>query len=165
MYRQLLLLIALLTTLYSCGQNQEKGQNKYSNHVGEIAFDENIDDPDFKVADTLAIFTKPRYEGDKPAIVNHFKEKYNSDGFEKINGYVTIRFYVNKEGEAGKFRIQTMNFEYQPIEFDKKFCDQILKLTKELNGWKPIQYEGKTYGYYCYLSFKIVNGEIKEIMP
>lgn len=162
---RILLLTTLLTTFYSCKQTQEIKHHKYSNQVGEIAFVEKIDDPAFKVADTLAIFAKPRYIGEKPAIVNHFKEEYKSVGFAKVNGYIIIRLYVNNEGKAGLFRVQAMDFEYQPIEFDEKLCDKILQLTKELNGWKAIQYEGKSYGYYCYLSFKIVNAEITAIMP
>ena len=161
----LLILTTLLTTLCACGQTQEVKDDKYSNQVGEIVFDEKMDDPAFKVADTLEIFAKPRYEGEKPTIVRYFTENYKNGGFEKVNGYVIIRFYVNDEGKAGKFRMQTMDFDYQPVEFDKKFCDQILQHTKNFNGWNQIQYEGKSYGYYCYLSFKIVNGEIKEIMP
>jgi len=157
--------ILILTTFFSCKQTQEIKPEKYSNQVGEIVFDEKIDDPAFKVADTLPIFAKPRYEGEKPAIIKYFAENYESKGFEKTNGYVTIRLYINNEGMEGKFRMQTMDFEYQPVELNKKFCNHILLLTKNYKGWNAIQYEDKSLGYYCYLSFKIINGEIKEIMP
>lgn len=165
MHRAVLLFLLLLLTRYSYGQNQEQWQENYPNHVGEIAFDEKNDEADFKVADTLALFTKPRIEGEKPAIVKYFKERYQSRGFEKVNRYVTIRFYVSKAGKAGKFRMQAMNFDYQATACDEQCCEQILQLTKQFRGWKPIEHEGKAYGYYCYLSFKIVNGTLKELMP
>lgn len=163
--KRIFLIITLLAAFYSCGRTQENRHEEYPNQVGEITFDEKIDDPAFKASDSFANFTKPRYNGEKPAIVNYFKEKYNSQGFEKINGYVTIRFFVNKEGKSGKFRMETMDFDYRETEFDKKFTNKILQLTKELKDWKPLQYEEVYYSYYSYLNFKIINGEIKEITP
>lgn len=136
----------------------------YSNQVGEIAFDEKLDDPAFKNSDTLILFLKLSYKGEKPAIINHFKEKYKSDGLEGSNGYVIIRFLINEEGKAGRFRTESMDFGYQPKEFEEKLTGQILKITKELNGWKVLEYEGKNYDYYSHLTFKIVNGEINQIL-
>lgn len=163
--RRQILITTLLTFLYLMNKAQDNSPQPYSKEVGEIVFDKKIDDPSFNTSDTLILFVKPRIEGEKPAIIKYFKEKYKSKGFENVNGYFTIRFFVNAEGKTGKFRIQTMDFSYQPKEFDQKLSDQILLLTKEFKGWQPRQFKVRKYGYYTYLNFKIINGLIKEITP
>lgn len=162
--KQLLVMMLFLTTAYSCSNSQEVTSSEYLNHVGEIAFDAILDDPEFKESDTLILFLKPGYKGEKPAIVSHFQEKFKSDGFENASGYITIGFLINDEGKAGRFRIKSMGFNYKPKEFDKKLTDQILQLTKELKAWRILEYNGKRYDYYTHLSFKLVNGEIKQIL-
>ncbi len=159
------LLFALipLTIISSIGNAQVNKDRKYLKEVGQILFDKEIDDAAFNNPDTLIIFSKPKYEGEKPAIVKHFKEKYKN--IRNETGYIVIHFFVNNEGRTGKFRVQEMDFELQKKEFDPRVSTQILNLTKELKGWKSIEYLHKFYGYYTYLNFKIVNGELKEVTP
>ena len=135
--------------------------------VGMILFDERYDNPAFKTTDTLRLyaFRKPIFNGGKPAIINYFKEHYKSSGDKNANGYVTIKFFVNNDGKAGKFRIQTMDFGYQPAVLPGNVATHLFCLTREMRGWKPIEYQGNGYGYYCYLNFKIIKGEISEITP
>jgi len=136
-----------------------------SGEVGEIVFDERFDNAAFKTPDTFSVFVKPRYKGGKPAINSFFKDGYINSGVHDANGYVTIHLYVNSSGKAGKFRVQTMDFRYQPVIFDRSVSCQILRLVQEMKGWEPLEYKDKSYGYYCYLNFKIVNGQISCITP
>ena len=135
------------------------------NDVGEIKFDEQYDNPAFKIPDTSGIFTRPRFKGGKPAIVCYFKEGYINNSVADANGYVTVHFYVNNQGKPGKFRVGTMDFQYHSVKFERSISFQILHLLWDMKGWEPLAYEGKTYGYYCYLNFKIVNGQISSITP
>lgn len=162
--KPILLITFIFTTLSSC-RSQENFHQEYTDQVGEISFDEKIDDPAFKEPDSLILFFEPIYRGPKPAIVKYFKSNYKVEGFENANGYITIRFFINSNGKAGKFRVQTMDFELKPKEFNPNLCVQLLKLTKGLPGWEPLEFKDKTYGYYSYLNFKIMNGVLKEITP
>jgi len=58
-----------------------------------------------------------------------------------------------------------MDSNLREREFEATILQQILTLTKELNKWKPLGYKGNMYDYHQYLSFKILNGNIKDITP
>ena len=174
LYSLLLLLLSL--TLSCVSQRQEPAQEEkkdtlsYPNHVGDSEFDKQLDDPSFKVCSEgftrqYYSFGTDVYEGEKPALVHFFRQSYKGNAFGDQTGYVTIRFIVNCQGRTGRFRVQEMDLNYQPKAFNRKLTDQLLRLTKELDGWKPAQEEGKFYDYYYYLSFQIVNGQITAIMP
>jgi hypothetical protein len=171
------LLLFLLPFTFSCvSQRKEPPQEvkgdslTYPDHVGDSAFDKELDDPSFKVCSEgftrqYYSFGTDVYEGEKPVIVDFFRQNYRGEGFGDQTGYVIIRFIVNCQGRTGRFRVQEMDLNYQPIKLNSKLIDQLLRLTKELDGWKPAQEEGKSYDYYYYLSFQLVNGQIKAIMP
>ena len=171
MKQQLIALLIFGTTLNSCAQKKEVDEKKnYPEHVGDIEFNKDLDDPNFKVCDKDRVlqyynFTKGfQYKGEKPKINEHFKE-VKEDSFKKETGYVTIRFVVNCEGKTGRFRIQQMNSDFKEWSFDKKLVDKLLTLTKTLNEWVVGEYEGQVFDYYQYLTFKIENGKLIEIIP
>jgi hypothetical protein len=127
-------LFLLLVAFASCKKPS------YSDHVGDIGFDEKVDDPNFKICINGRIpqyyeFGKSlQYQGEKPALDKHFEIlKQNETTAE--SGYITIRFIVNCEGKTGRYRIEEMNNEYQSMSFDEKLVEKILALTKELSGW------------------------------
>ena len=166
--RQFLLITILLSAIYSCGQKNQN-TNDYPENVGDIAFDRSLDDPSFKVCNEKQIpqyynFGGLRFKGEKPKIVEHFKN------FKEINtpgetGFITIRFIVNCEGKSGRFRIQEMDNDYRTKSFRNEIRDQLLALTKSLDGWIIARNEAHNFDYYQYLTFKIEDGKLIEIMP
>jgi hypothetical protein len=168
--RQLFLIFILLATLYSCAQTPEK-KVSYPLQVGDIYFDSKIDDPDFKLCDENRVFQYYNfgngllYKGEKIKINEHFREGLKTKEQKNESGFLTIRFIVNCEGKTGRYRIQGMNNDYKEKAFNKNLTSQLLSLTKQLNGWIIGEYDGKTYDYYQYLTFKIENGKLIEIMP
>lgn len=171
------LLLILLSFSFSCvhqrkehAQEEIKDTLNYPDHVGDSAFDKALDDPSFKVCSEEFVpqyysLGTPVFEGEKPALVNFFRQNYKGEKYNNQTGYVTIRFIVNCEGKTGRFRVQEMDMNYQPVEFNTELIGQLLRLTKELDGWIPAQEERKVYDYYYYLTFQLVNGQIKAIMP
>ncbi|MCA4895297.1 MAG: hypothetical protein ING84_09865 [Cytophagales bacterium] len=160
----------LLLVVYSSCQKSKAQKSVYPNHVGDTAFDEKIDDPNFKVCTTGRIpqyyeFGKSlQFKGEKPAIDKHFEIlKQNESTAE--SGYITIRFIVNCEGKTGRYRIEEMSNDYQPMSFDKNLVEKILTLTKELSGWIVGGNPEQPVDYYQYLTFKIEGGKLIEIMP
>ena len=91
-----------------------------------------------------------------------YKSELNSS---KETGYITIRFLVNCEGKTGLFRIQQINGDYKETTFDNKLVTTIFNFVKNLNGWIIEENKGTKVDYYQYLSFKIENGIVKEILP
>jgi hypothetical protein len=167
---KIIIIFILPMTLYSCGQTPEKKPN-YPLQVGDIYFNSKIDDSNFKLCDEDRVFQYYNfgkgllYKGEKIKIYEHFKGGLNSKEQEEESGFLTIRFIVNCEGRTGRFRVQGMDNEYKEKEFNDNLTDQLLSLTKQLDGWIIGEYEGKAYDYYQYLTFKIEKGKLIEILP
>lgn len=163
-------ILFLLPILFSC--QSEKAVTVYPNQVGDIIFDKNIDNPDFKRCMDKDYGIQYydynsnglQYQGEKIEIVQAL-EKLNLSSSKKTDGYITIRFVVNCEGKTGLFRIQQMNENYTEENFDKGFIEKLLNFTKSLKGWTPGEMEGRKYDYYQYLTYKIADGKVSEILP
>lgn len=169
--KNLLYIFFLLPVLFSC--QSEKSVTVYPNQVGDIVFDKNIDHPDFKRCMdkdygiqyySINNSNGLQYKGEKFAIIQEL-EKLNLSSPKKTTGYITIRFVVNCEGKTGLFRIQQMNENYLEEKPDKDFSAKLLNFTKSLNGWIPIEIRGKKLDYYQYLTYKITDGKVSEILP
>ena len=161
-------ILFLLPILFSC--QSEKAVNVYPNQVGDIELDEKLDDSNFKkcFVDPFSFqyynFDGFQYKGEKLEIEKKL-EKSNLISDKNSTGYITIRFVVNCEGKTGMFRVQQMDENYKEKVFDKKFINQLLDFTKSLDGWIPQEYLGIKINYYQYLTFKIKDGKVSEILP
>jgi hypothetical protein len=86
---------------------------KYPDTVGDIAFDEKLDEADFKNAEQektdLSVFNiimVQRHLGIKEKKLRSPKSLKRKYIFrKKNNGYITVRFLVNCEGKTGLFRL------------------------------------------------------------
>lgn len=63
------------------------------------------------------------------------------------------------------FRVQQTDEDYNETIFEENIVSIILKFVKSLDGWIVQSYKGQTVDYYQYLTFKIKNGIVKEILP
>ncbi len=162
--------LILLSALCSCGQTI-KDKSTYPDHVGDITFNKNVDDPNFKVCNQdrppqYYEFGKGlQYEGEKPAIISHFKEKLKNRNLSGQTGYLTIRFIVNCEGKTGFFRIEGIDKNLEKMDFNKELVSEILEVTKQLNKWGVPSRGNTKFDFYQYLTFKLEDGRLIEIMP
>lgn len=164
---------ALIFGLSACvsTQEQESVQKEYLRQVGDIPFDPEVDGSEFKVCDegrALQYYVKGNglnYKGEKIALVERVNRLYDSSDVPEESGYITIRFIVNCEGASGRFRVSAMNSNYESVWFDKKITNQLLAITESLDGWEILSGGGHSFDYYQYLTFKIEDGKISEIMP
>lgn len=145
-------------------------ENKYPNNVGDIEFDSKLDNPDFKICHPELSyqyynFNKGfQYKGEKYEILELWK-KHRINSILEESGYITIRFIVNCEGKTGRFRIQQMSQDYKELKFNENFVAHILEFVKRLDGWLIGNYRGENVDYYQYLTFKVNNGIVTEILP
>jgi len=165
-------LFIITTILPSCQTIQNAKEPKtYPRHVGDIAFDPKLDSKEFKpchedlVAQYYNFGIPIQYKGEKPALERAFYENYSIKKIESENGYVTVRFVVNCEGRTGRFRVEELDNDYTIKTFDEQITKQLLAITKSLDGWEIKEYEYKKYDYYQYLTFKIENAQIIDILP
>lgn len=170
--KSLVLVLSFIPMLISC-QSEKTYVSKYPAQVGDIAFDEKLDDADFKrcLPDGSYAYqyyngtsSGIQYKGEKLNIIRKL-EKENIQASEDINGYITIRFLVNCEGKTGLFRVTVIDSDYRRMHHDSQLADKLLIFTKSLDGWLPIEIEGKKVDYYQYLTYKIKHGKVSEILP
>lgn len=81
------------------------------------------------------------------------------------SGYLNIRFIINCKGEAGCYVIHENDLNLKPKKFSSDLKDQLFKLTIQLKKWNPNYYNNEYRDSYMYLSYRIENGEITEIIP
>lgn len=173
------LLLLFLLSIYGCQPNRQseivnnRSDNESSNylrHVGDIAFDKNLDDPDFILCKEKNIkqyfnFVKGfQYNGEKIALINSFKDNYKHVE-NKESGLIRIRFIVNCKGQTDRYRLISMDNNYQPKVFSESITTQLMTITKSLTGWKKLPDDTTPQDYYQYLIFKINNGHLIEILP
>ncbi len=147
-------------------------QESYPERTGDIEFDEKIDRSDFKICFPEYIFQYfndskgSEYTGEKIALEKEIREKYVTANLKGESGLIRIRFIVNCKGETDRFRLISMDTDYNPKTFDKSITEQLMEITKNLKGWKPKLYkEQSTIDYYQYLIFKLKDGHITHILP
>lgn len=166
-------LLALFSfNLVSC--QTEKNISKYPGTVGDISFNEKSDEAGFKKCGagkerpfSFQYYHGSKefdYKGEKIAIIEKLK-KENIFSEKKINGYITVRFLVNCEGKTGWFRITHLNSDLKEIRLDEELENKLLKFTKSLDGWMPKEIKGLKVDYYQYLTYKIENGKVSEVLP
>jgi hypothetical protein len=172
--RKSLIAISFLFSILSSCQLEKKAQEKkeYLRNVGDIEYNDKIDEIDFKVCNGDDIILQyfnlgkgPVYSGEKSKILNVFKSKYKPLINKDQNGLIRIRFVVNCEGKSGRFRVLQSDFNYQAIEFDKRIVNQLTDITKGIENWEVLYLSEFTVDYYMYLIFKISNGQLIEILP
>ncbi|MEN0051819.1 MAG: hypothetical protein AAF806_32435, partial [Bacteroidota bacterium] len=150
---------------------QKISKKTYPRMIGDITFDAEQDDPTFELCsgDSLAIqyyaFDEKPYKGEKIAIERRFEEQYDASRVAQESGWIRIRFLVNCKGEAGRFRVVGMDENYEAKVFDSNITRQLLEITQSLDQWKGFESETRPFDYYNYLTFRIINGTIKEILP
>ena len=151
--------------------NAQSEEQNYPKNVGDIQFNSKIDDPNFKTcipdfSFQYYNFSKGfQYKGEKYELLKLWKESNKLNFQSSKKGYITVRFLVNCEGQTGLFRVQQMDEDYNETIFEENIVSIILKFVKSLDGWIVQSYKGQTVDYYQYLTFKIENGIVKEILP
>jgi hypothetical protein len=158
--------------LVGCGEQQSK-ESAYLRWVGDIEQNPELDDPDFtlcngdeNVIQYFNLSTGFQYEGEKQAVIEHFSAAYKPVVDESQSGWIRIRFIVNCEGRAGRFRLTAADYNYNEKVFSTVITDQLLTIIQSMDGWQVLRRKsGNPVDYYLYLTFKLKAGVIVEILP
>ena len=159
--------LVILAPLLAC--NSVTRVDELPRHIGIIEYDPKIDTIEFEVCNEESVYPYFHhkglsYEGEKPAMVSSYERLFRPSD-EQESGYITIRFIVNCKGEAGRFRMIQMDKNYELKKFSDEMPMQLYDITKSLEGWDVLERDNKSYDYVRYLTFKINNGVLKDIMP
>ncbi len=83
------------------------------------------------------------------------------------SGYVTFHFYIDCKGTMSRVLVQQTDENYKSFHFQKEFVNDLYSYLKTMHEWKKkleIQ-NPKNINYIAFISFKIKNGEIVNIIP
>ena len=100
----------------------------------------------------------------------HFRDlayaEFNSNPYTD-SGYLNFRFLVNCEGNAGWFEIIEMNLDLEEQKLNPNLVEELLQFTSQSKHWNILTYTktGEAYNYYNYVSYRLENGKITEIIP
>lgn len=158
----------LTVIIISCKSNENHAIVNYPNSVGDIEFDESLDELDFKLCrdyeNSIQYYQIRNIEEMLAVIKRRIVELYSvSDNMKGQTGFITFRFIVNCQGELGRFRIQTINDDFKESVFDESIPNQLLKIIKGIDEWK--NFSQYNIDYYQYLTFRIKDGKIETITP
>lgn len=160
-------LIALMLSACSDLSPNDKKQ-KYPEMVGDIAFDPVLDRDDFKLCNERILQyynfgDGVQYEGERPALLDHFETRYTP--VSDWDGYVSVRFVVNCDGETDRYRLSAMDYDYVEEPGQLEVNEGLLAAVRSMDGWMPKTYDEIPLPYYQYLTFRIAGGHITEILP
>lgn len=170
MNRAFLIIVSLLITIL--GSCQIEPENRYLRWVGDIEYNDRVDVDSFSLCNGednayqyFNLANGSVHIGEKPALSDKFKSAYKPVIGKNEHGLIRIRFIVNCQGKAGRFRVLQSDYSYNERQFDPVITSQLLEITKEIEHWEILYNNGVAADYYMYLIFKITDGQIIEILP
>jgi hypothetical protein len=156
--------LGLIIILCSCGQESRK----YTNDIGYIDPKTALGDKNFKTCKN-EIYEYYNSEPDggykhgKKALRDSVLRKYSVSINE--SGYLTFRFVVNCEGKAGRYIVIQNDLDFEPKEFAEELTSHLFTITQDLKEWRPVILENEPRDYYMYITYKLLDGKIIEILP
>lgn len=145
-----------------------EGAFKHDAHY--INPEESILNDDFIVCNDNYIFQyyneseKLPYFNGKNGFRNYINNNYVNRNYSD-SGYFNIRFIINCEGKAGRFITHENNLDLEPNVFNSDLKKQLITLTTSIKQWRPVFLREENRDAYMYVSYRIENGEITEIIP
>ncbi len=170
----ILILISVATKhfLFSNSNKELELENKYPKPIGTINTKTSLLNSDHKLCGEespkiIMLYSGAGMMGYKTnkkkfrnQILSNYKNKYTD------YGYLNYRFIVNCEGKAGWFEVIEMDLNLEKTNLNHDMVNQLLNLTSK-QEWRYFRSgeEMQPINYYMYVSYRIENGEITEIIP
>ena len=103
--------------------------------------------------------------GGKGGLWEMLENNLDASLLEGQEGYLTYRFVVNCEGKAGRFVTEEADLDYNRVEFSSDLRIHLLEMLLGVPLWKNLTVRGEPRDAYVYVTFKIRDDEIVEILP
>ncbi|MEM7571673.1 MAG: hypothetical protein AAF433_02180 [Bacteroidota bacterium] len=103
--------------------------------------------------------------GGKPVLWQIVEDQWEPDLFTGLNGYLSLHFVINCRGEIGRFDLEQTNLDFQPTTFPTEAVRHCMQLLEQVPAWQPMVYQGEATDSYAYVTFKLNNGALIDIIP
>ena len=167
----LVLVGSLLLFGYFYFENAYSTENKpYKNYIGYIDQSKALLNDKYELCNEGSIYhtysgaSLKAYKGDKKQFRDAINSTFNKNEYTD-SGYVNFRFLVNCEGNAGWFEIIEMDLDLNETSLNANMVNELLEFTSKKGQWNVISYDNKPQNYYMYVSYRIENGKVTEIIP
>ncbi|MGY0390928.1 hypothetical protein ACW5R3_00035 [Bizionia sp. KMM 8389] len=163
------ILFALYGYAYYVFYYKNVPQEKYTHDVEYIDPDKALLNEGFEVCNENYILQyynpqRATYSKGKNGLRNFILSNYKNKNYTD-SGYLNIRFVINCKGEAGRYVIHENDLDLNPTKFNKDLVETLFQLTTQLKTWNPNYWQDAYRDSYMYISYRIENGEITEIIP
>lgn len=146
-------------------------ENKpYKNYVGYIDQSKALLNKKYKLCNKGSLYHTyssaglKAYKGSKKKFRDAVNKEFNMNSYTDF-GYLNFRFLVNCEGNSGWFEIIEMDLNLKEKPLNPKLVDELLKFTSNQERWNVISHNNEPQNYYMYVSYRIENGKVTEIIP
>ncbi|MEO9511023.1 MAG: hypothetical protein ABJN84_08185 [Flavobacteriaceae bacterium] len=171
----LLPIVILIVALFSYGYYNYWGkfpldEEKYPNYIGYINQDAALLNDKYELCGDKEIYftyngaAYRAFQGNKSHFKKYILKTYENKGYSD-SGYLNFRFLVNCEGNPGWFEIIQMDLDLNERDLNKYMVRQLLTLTSKPEHWNTLSFDDNPINYYMYISYRIEDGEIFEILP
>lgn len=84
--------------------------------------------------------------------------------FFQEDGLLTVRFVVNKNGEADRYRPAFVNANYREVTANRNqyAMKKVVDCLKSKKRWQKGTVDGKPRKYYAFINLRIQNGRIND---
>ena len=135
-----------------------------SNEIGDITYDASIDNKNFVTQGHIYQYYQSgtKYSNERAGIRDELLNKNNV--LKSIqDGYITVRFVVNSQGETDRYRLKVISINYEEKKISQQDEKEIIKQLKSLKNWIPGVIKNKKVDSYSQINFKIHDGKIVDI--
>ena len=142
----------------------------HEENVGFIEKSKAIGPKDFKACFEEKIFSenygrkRAEYKPGFDKLRQYIFSQYDNYGFTNESGYITFRFIINCDGQAGRYEIHQVGMDFKKKIFNKELVEHLFELVSKLQNWTPMQFYDDKYDSFFHLTFKINNGELLEVL-
>ena len=105
------------------------------------------------------------YIGGKKALWPTILPKIKKEKLHNESGYLTFRFVINCNGEIGWFVTEEAGLGYERKKFNAETVQHLFEIVSALTDCRPANIRGEDRDAYAYLTFKMKDGEIIELLP
>ena len=107
----------------------------------------------------------PILKGGKNAMQKLLNTQLDKTKLFKESGYLTFRFVVNCEGVAGRFITEQTDLDFQGKTFNPETVSHLYEIVKNIKDWRTTMIRKEARDAYAYITFKLNDGEIIELLP
>ena len=121
---------------------------------------------EIKIADYYGCKGHSKLTGGKGRWWRILEKELDIKKLKKESGYLTYRFVLNCKGEVGRFMTEEADLDFNKKKFDKETVDHLYQIVSAQKDWKLCYgRDDNMFDAYLYITFKLKDGKIIEILP